>query len=115
MEQKLLNIFENWEAELDQNEWYFRESFEELTEGLSAEEAFNAIPKICSVILKLNNSFLIGETIDFLHEIYNVADTTEIHSFLHEHLDEIQKHINQYSDDFGKNAFNGFKELIRLY
>jgi len=115
LEEKLLNILKNWEAKLNQNEWYFRESFEELTKGLSAEKAFNAIPEICSIILKLESSFLIGETIDFLHEMYNVADTTEIHPFLRKHLDQIQKHINKFGDDYEKNAFKEFKESLRLY
>ncbi|KGX88221.1 hypothetical protein [Pontibacillus litoralis] len=82
MEKELLSIFKYWESKLEKHEWYFIDSYESIINDLTSEDAFNSIPETVSVPLKLENSFLIGETIDFIHEIYNIADITEIHPYL---------------------------------
>lgn len=114
MKEKLLNIFNDWDSKLEKDEWYFRNSHEDLINGVTSQEAFNNIPDVISVLLTTKNSFLIGETIDFLHELYNIADTTEIHPNLKGNLSSINKHIEKYADTYGKDAFDEFKSSIRI-
>ncbi|SDM18029.1 hypothetical protein [Sediminibacillus halophilus] len=114
MKEKLFIIFNDWKSKLEKDEWYFRNSYEDLINRLTSQEAFDNIPDVISVLLTIKNSFLIGETIDFLHELYNIADTTEIHPYLQENLMIINKHIEKYADTYGKDAFGEFKSSIRL-
>lgn len=77
-----MEIFKDWEEKLEENHFYFVHSYEKLTDNLSSEDAFNSRPDVLSVLLSLKDSYLISETIDFLHRIYNLANTTEIHPFI---------------------------------
>ncbi|WP_244950516.1 hypothetical protein [Psychrobacillus lasiicapitis] len=52
-----------WEDKLNNDEWYFSNCFETITKGMSAEEAFNYMPDVIDMIFKLNNEFLIYETL----------------------------------------------------
>ncbi|MFB1100523.1 ABC transporter [Terribacillus sp. JSM ZJ617] len=114
MEKELLQIFDNWEEKLDQDEWYFRNSYEELLDGLSAESAYNSIPGVVNVLLKMQDSYLLNESIDFLDELYNYADTTEIHSYLKDNLSSIEEHVSRFGDDYSKSSLAKFKSTIRL-
>ncbi len=43
--------------------------------NLTSEEAFESIPEVISVLLKLKDSFLIREAMNYLHGLYRIADT----------------------------------------
>jgi hypothetical protein len=55
MDKKLLEIYVKWEDELEVDEWYFSNSFDSITKGMSREEAFNYIPNVIEMLLKLDN------------------------------------------------------------
>ncbi len=70
MDKRLLEIYVDWEDKLDQDEWYFSNAFESITKGMSPEEAFNYIPNVIEMLIKLDDDFLIWETLYFLIELY---------------------------------------------
>jgi hypothetical protein len=106
---RLLEIYVEWEDKLDNDEWYFSNSFESITKGMSSREAFNYIPNVIDVLLKLDNDFLIWETLYFLMELYSIADTTQIHPFLESNWSPLKQHIKKYEYSYD----TPFKELIR--
>jgi len=108
-DKRLLEIYDEWEAKLDKDEWYFSNSFEAITDGMSSEEAYNYIPNVIDVLLKLDDDFLIWETIYFLIELYSIADTTQIHPYLESNLSVLTQHMKNYQDSYA----TPFKELIR--
>ncbi len=109
----LHEILINWQENLDQDEWYFSRSFEEMSENMTSEEAFHFIPVVVKEFTKLKNAFLIGELIDFLHAVYTKANTTEVHPILLQEQENINEIIITYGDDYSKHALNEFKESIR--
>lgn len=108
-DKRLLDIYMEWEDKLDGDEWYFSNSFESITKGMSPEEAFNYIPYVIEVLFKLDDDFLVWETLYFLNELYSLADTTQIHPFLESNWSLLNKHIKKYEDSYA----TPFKELKR--
>ncbi|GAB0167741.1 ABC transporter [Lysinibacillus sp. CTST325] len=106
---KLLEIYVGWEDKLDNDEWYFSNSFESITKGMSPEEAFNYIPNIIEVLFKLDDDFLVWETLYSLIELYCLADTTHIHPHIESNWSELTQHIKKFEDSYG----TPFKELLR--
>ncbi|WP_307336514.1 ABC transporter [Metabacillus malikii] len=102
-----MEIYDEWEDKIANDEWYFSNAFESITNGMSAEEAYNYIPSVIDLMLKLDDDFLLGETIYFLIGIYNIADTTEIHPYLENNWFVLTQHLNNYQES---NA-TPFKEL----
>ncbi|MGM0924695.1 MAG: ABC transporter [Bacillota bacterium] len=98
-----------WEGKLDKDEWYFDNSFESITKEMSPEEAYNFIPNVIEVLFKLDDEFLVWETLYFLIELYSLADTTEIHPLLESNWSVLTKHIKKYEDSYT----TPFKELKR--
>ncbi|WLR42524.1 ABC transporter [Bacillus carboniphilus] len=111
---ELKGIFRNWEDKLDKDEWYFSNSFEKITEGMRMEEAFNYIPSVINELLQLESPYLIGETLDLLHSVYSIANTTEIHSELKNKIVNIDQLVCEYGDEYSKNSLSEFKQSIRL-
>ena len=95
-DKRLLEIYVEWEDKLNNDEWYFSNSFESITKGMSPEEAYNYIPNVIDVLLRLDDDFLIWETLYFLIEIYSIADTTEIHPHLESNWSLLTQHIKKY-------------------
>ncbi|AUJ26532.1 ABC transporter [Virgibacillus dokdonensis] len=114
IEQKLWDAFKDWEEKTELNEWYLSDSYEEITRSLTPKKAYESIPEVISVLLQLKDSFLIGESINYLYGLYGIAQTTEIHPYLEKNLDKINDHINNYGDDFAKDKYNEFKWSIRI-
>ncbi|MEH7126509.1 ABC transporter [Bacillus sp. JJ1773] len=98
-----------WEDKLDKDEWYFSNSFELITKGMSPKEAFNYIPNVIEVLLQLGDDFLVGETHYFLIELYSLADTTQIHPHLESNWSMLTQYIKKYEDSYAIP----FKELRR--
>ncbi|WP_052504524.1 hypothetical protein [Rossellomorea aquimaris] len=110
----LHEIFINWQEKLDHDEWYFSQSFEEITANMTSEEAFQYIPVVIQEFKKLRNAFLIGEMVDFLHTVYEIANTTEVHPTLVQEQENIEKIILEFGDDYSLQAYNEFKKSLRL-
>ncbi|SEB93225.1 hypothetical protein SAMN05443246_2391 [Paenibacillus sp. GP183] len=108
-DKSLLDIYFDWEDKLDNDEWYFSNSFESITKDMSSEEAFNYIPNVIEMLFKLDDDFLIWETLYFLIELYNIANTTQIHPFLERNWSLLKIHIKKYDDSYA----TPFKELKR--
>ncbi|WP_235822229.1 ABC transporter [Gottfriedia luciferensis] len=108
MDNRLLDIFEDWEDKLDNDEWYFSNSFESITKEMSPEVAFNYIPNVIEVLYKLEEDYLIWETIYFLITLYCIADTTQIHPLLESNWSTLTNHIKNYKDSYE----TPFKELM---
>jgi len=105
---RLLEIYVRWEDKLDDDEWYFSNSFESITKGMSSEEAFNYIPNVIEILFKLDDDFLIWETLYFLIGLYIIADTTQVHPSIEGNWSRLKQHILKYQDSFT----TPFKELI---
>ncbi|MGG1629573.1 ABC transporter [Rossellomorea sp. NRS-1567] len=109
----LHEVFHNWQEKLDQDEWYFGHFFEEITTSMTSEEAFQYIPVVIQEVMKLRNGFLIGEMVDFLHAVYEVANTTEIHPILIQEKENIEGVIRKFGDEYSQQAFREFKKSLR--
>lgn len=105
---RLLEIYVGWEDKLDNDEWYFSNSFESITKGMSSEEAFNYIPNVFEILFKLDNDFLIWETLYFLIGLYIIADTTHVHPSIESKWSQLKQHILKYQDSY----ITPFKELM---
>ena len=112
-DKRLLDIYIEWEDKLDKDEWYFSNSFELITKGMTPEEAFNYIPNIIEALIKLDDDFLVWETLYFLIEIYVLADTTQVHPFLERNWSMLEKHIRKYEDSYA-TPFREFKGYLRI-
>lgn len=111
---ELSDIYTEWQQKLDENEWYFSNAFEELLNRLSPAEAYDYIPVVIDELIQLRHSYLIGETLDFLHSVYNRADTTEIHPIVEKEFRNIENVIHQYGDKYSKYAFNELRTILRM-
>ncbi|WP_254660212.1 ABC transporter [Lysinibacillus xylanilyticus] len=109
MDCRLLEIFVGWEDKLGDDEWYFSNSFESIYKGMSSEEAFNYIPNVIEVLFKLDDDYLIWETLHFLMQLYSIADTTQIHPFLERNWSPLKQHLMIYEESYA----SPFKELTR--
>lgn len=107
MDNRLIEIYVEWSDKLNKDEWYFSNSFESITFGMTPEEAFNYIPNVIEVLLKLEDDLLVWETLYFLIELYNLADTTQIHPSLERNWFMLTQHIKNYKDSYN----TPFKEL----
>lgn len=112
-DKRLLKIYDEWEDKLNKDEWYFSNSFESITKGMSSEEAYNYIPKVIDLLLKLDDDFLIWETIYFLIELYSIADTTQIHPYLERNWTVLTQHLKNYQDSYA-TPFNELKTQLRI-
>ncbi|QXE02429.1 ABC transporter [Terribacillus sp. DMT04] len=114
MKDRLWKIYENWEIELDKNEWYFSDCYDELTENLSSSDAYDAIPAVLDVLLHVKDTYLVNETLDFLLIIYNIADTTEVHPILLAEWHEINRKLEQMGDSFSVSAWDELRQMLRI-
>ena len=82
---------------------------------MTSEEAFQYIPVVIQELVKLRNGFLIGEMVDFLHAVYEVANTTEIHPVLIQEKEnlELEGNIRKFGDEYSQQAFSEFKKSLR--
>ncbi|MDQ0232590.1 hypothetical protein J2S19_003912 [Metabacillus malikii] len=112
-DKRLLEIYNEWEAKLNKDEWYFCNSFEAITKGMSSEEAYNYIPRVIDLLLELDDDFLIWETIYFLIELYNIADTTQIHPYLESKWSVLTQHLKNYPES-NATPFKELKTQLRL-
>jgi hypothetical protein len=109
MDERLSEIYFRWEDKLDKDEWYFSNSFESITKEMSAEEAFNYIPNVVDMLLKLDNDYLIWETLYFLINLFCIAETTQIHPYLEDRWIKLEEHLRSYDD----TCNTPYKELKR--
>ncbi|WP_260858137.1 ABC transporter [Bacillus sp. FJAT-22090] len=110
---RLLEIYEEWQDKLEKDEWYFSNSFESVTKGMTSEEAFNYLPKVIEMLFKLDEDYLIWETLYFLIELYSIADTTQIHPFLESNWSELTNHIKKFKDSYS-TPFKVLKNHLRI-
>ena len=107
MDKNLLEIYVEWEEKLNDNEWYFSNSFESITKGMSSEEAYNYIPNVINILFKLDDDFLIWNTLYFLIKLYSLANTSQIHPYLESNRSELKQHVMKF-----ENCYDPFKELM---
>jgi len=80
---------------------------------MTSEEAFQYIPVVIQELVKLRNGFLIGEIVDFLHAVYEVANTTEINPVLIQEKENLEGNIRKFGDEYSQQAFSEFKKSLR--
>ncbi|WP_042221806.1 hypothetical protein [Oceanobacillus manasiensis] len=107
MDKRLLEVYEEWQDRLDKDEWYFSNSFESITKEMTSEEAFNYIPNVIEMLFKLDDDYLVWETLYFLIELYGIADTTQIHPSHESNWSVLTNHIKKFKDSYA----TPFKEL----
>lgn len=111
--ESLLDIYTDWEDKLNDDEWYFSNSFQSITKEMSPEEAFNYIPNVIEVLFKLDHDYLIWESLYFLNQLYGVANTTEIHPFLERNWSLLDAHLKKYDDSYA-TPFMELKRHLRI-
>jgi len=72
-----------------------------------SKEAFNYIPTVLEVLFKLDDDYLVWETLYFLIHLYSSADNTQIHPFLESNRSVLTNHIKKFNDAYA----TPFKEL----
>ncbi|MDQ0268291.1 ABC transporter [Cytobacillus purgationiresistens] len=112
-DKRLLVIYEEWEVKLDKDEWYFSNSFAAIAKGMTSEEAFNYIPNVIGVLFKLDDDYLVWESIYFLIELYSIADTTQIHPILESNWSLLTNHIKKFNDSYA-TPFKELKDHLRI-
>ncbi|MFJ8235525.1 ABC transporter [Ureibacillus sp. NPDC094379] len=95
------------------DEWYFSNSFESITKGMTSEEAFNYLPQVIEMLFKLDEDYLIWETLYFLMDLYTIADTTQVHPFLERNWFELTNHIKRFNDSYA-TPFRELKRHLRI-
>ncbi|MEI4771639.1 ABC transporter [Psychrobacillus sp. FJAT-51614] len=110
---RLLEIYEEWQAKLEKDEWYFSNSFESITKGMTSEDAYSYLPKVIEMLFKLDKDYLIWETLYFLIELYSIADTTQIHPFLESNWFELGNHIKKFNESYA-TPFKVLKNHLRI-
>ncbi|WP_155667771.1 ABC transporter [Ornithinibacillus caprae] len=113
MDKKLIGIYDNWQDKLDAEEWYFSNAFELISKDMSSESAFNYIPEVIDMLLKLDEDYLIWETLYFLIEIYSIAETTQIHPILEKNWSVLREHIQKYEDSYS-TPYQELKRFLRV-
>jgi hypothetical protein len=113
MDKRLSEIYFRWEDEIDKDEWYFSNSFEAITKEMSAEEAFNFIPSVVDMLFKLDDDYLIWETLYFLINLYNIAETTKIHPYLEDRWIKLAEYLRNHEDSF-KTPYKELKRHLRI-
>lgn len=113
IDNKLKEIYMNWENKFDKDEWYFQTEFDKILNNMTSQQAFDYIPNVVATIIELEVSSLLWETIYFLIALYEHADTTEIHPFLKEKWLELDKHIADYKDSY-ETPFQELKRGLRI-
>jgi len=113
LDKRLLGIYEEWQDKLDKDEWYFSNSFESITNGMTSEEAFNYVPNVIELLFKLHDDYLMWETIYLLINLYNIADTTQIHPYLNSNWSGLTNHIKKFNDSYDA-PFQELKNQLRI-
>ncbi len=110
-DKRLLEVYEEWQDKLDKDEWYFSNSFESITKEMTSEEAFNYIPNVIEILFRLDDDYLVWETLYFLIELYGIADTTQIHPSLESNWSVLTTHIKKFNDSYA-TPFNELKNHL---
>lgn len=113
IDNKLKEIYMNWENKFDKDEWYFQSEFDKILNNMTSQQAFDYIPNVVATILELEVSSLLWKTIYFLVALYKHADTTEIHPFLKEMWMDLDKHVADYKDSY-ETPFQELKRELRI-
>ncbi|MNV67784.1 hypothetical protein D3C71_1605980 [compost metagenome] len=108
----LVDVYIDWEDKLNDDEWYFSNSFESISKEMSSEQAFNYIPNVIEMLFKLNHDYLIWETLYFLYKLYRIANSSEIHPFLEKNWSLLKLHIEKY--DSYATPFMELKRHLRI-
>jgi hypothetical protein len=109
--EKFENAAKNWEAKLQEDEWYFSKLREEITSHLQPNEAFVLISEAVDLVLGQSNEFLCLESFQVLLDLVRIADTTELNPNLDAKWDSLCNHVSQ----FGTYHKNQVLELERWY
>ena len=109
----LTQVYLDWQEKLDNNEWYFSNAFDSIVKDMDPEQAFAYIPNVVQMLLQLEGEFLIWETMYFLLQVYEIANTTEIHPELSNNWEALTQRISEYPDVY-KTPFQELKKDLRL-
>jgi hypothetical protein len=101
----------NWEAKLQEDEWYFHNLREQITSHLRPEEAFTLISEAVDLVLQQSDEFLCSESFQLLLDLVRVTDTTE----LNPNLDAKWNSLCNHAAQFGIYHKNQVLELERWY
>jgi hypothetical protein len=80
---------------------------------MSAEEAFNYVPSVVDMLFKLDDDYLIWETLYFLINLYNIAETTQILPYLEDSWIKLEEHLRNHEDSF-KTPYKELKRHLRI-
>jgi hypothetical protein len=109
--EKFEKAAKNWEAELQEDEWYFANLREEVISELQPNEAFILISEAVDLILGQSDELLCRECFQLLLDLVRIANTTELNPDLDVKWDRLSDHVAQ----FGTAHVNQFLELGRWY
>ena len=107
-------ILDNWVEKINEDEFYFSNTFEQLFQEKTSYEAFEFIPHMLEAILETNDDFVSAQLIFHLNRLYGKADTTEIHTELSEQQTKLEKHIASLNGQYAMRDYHEFKQDSRL-
>ena len=88
----------NWEAKLQEDEWYFSTLREKITSHLQPNEAFVLISEAVDLVFEQSDEFLCGESFQLLLDLVRVSDTTELSPHLEAKWDHLCTHVAQFGN-----------------
>ena len=113
IDKALAQVYLDWQEKLDNNEWYFSNVFDSIVKDMDPEQAFAYIPNVVQMLLQLDDELLIWETMYFLLQVYEIANTTETHPELSENWEALTQRISKYPDVY-KTPFQELQRDLRL-
>lgn len=95
---KINKSLNNWEEELNKDEWYFSNLRDEILQEITPEEAFNYIPDVVKICLELKDKYLVGEIFEILLDLVKRTNTTEIPSYLEKNWEALINYVSSIGD-----------------
>jgi hypothetical protein len=105
---------DNWVEKINQDEFYFANSFDQLINEKSSSESFDFIPHMIEAILLTNDDFIASQLIFYCNCLYGKANTTELHPVFFCKREELEKHISSLKGEDTVREYGEFKRDLRL-
>ncbi|MBS4177642.1 hypothetical protein [Lederbergia citrea] len=114
MHKSIADILDNWIEKINQDEFYFANSFDKIINDKNSSEAFDFIPHMIDAILLTNDDFIASQLIFFMNCLYGKANTTELHPVFVSKRKELEKHLSSLEGEDSIREYEEFKRDLRL-
>lgn len=107
------DILQDWEAKLQEDEWYFAQNLGGIIQSLEPWQAFDLIPEAVDIVLAQTDPYLVDECFGLLFGLYGRADTTEIPPYLAQNWDRLVQHVSG-TGSYGQRQVEELRRFLHL-